>query len=38
MHPSLEILKNVLAVIGAACVLSSLVIALFCAVAYRKKD
>jgi hypothetical protein len=39
MHATtFEVIKNILAVIGGCCVLSTLVIFFFCAVAYLKKD
>jgi hypothetical protein len=39
MHSAtFEVIKNILAVIGGCCVLSTLVIFFFCAVAYLKKD
>jgi hypothetical protein len=38
MHSTYEIIKNILAIIGAGCVLSTLVILFFCVVAYLRKD
>jgi hypothetical protein len=38
MHSTYETIKNILAVIGVGCVLSTLVILFFCVVAYLRKD
>jgi hypothetical protein len=38
MHSTYETIKNFLAVIGAGCVLSTLVILFFSVVAYLRKD
>jgi hypothetical protein len=38
MHSTFEVIKNILAVIGGCCVLSTLIILFFCVVAYFRKD
>jgi len=38
MYPAFETAKNILAVIGRGCVLSTLIILFFCLIAFLRKD